>query len=141
MKLRWKMTVVGVIVVAFCAYLLLRSDNSAKMAVEKTRRVLHQQGFKTDLAEFDFSTSAELRAREAVLTATAPDRYSKPFHDHPTLMTAVGLDSAIVVWKQDWVKGQYAELSWPEFREALNVNRTLWTPYVKRRCPVPSASP
>ena len=39
------------------------ADNAGQKAVEETRQALHQQGFKTDLADFNFSMSAEMRAR------------------------------------------------------------------------------
>lgn len=70
-----------------------QSDTSAQKAVEETRQNLRQQGFKPDLSDFDFSTSAEIRAREAILKATAPDFHSEPFHDHPNLMEIVGSNS------------------------------------------------
>ena len=54
--------------VTAAAALLLFSRNSAKTALEETRRALRQQGFKIDLAEFDLSASAEFHARAAALT-------------------------------------------------------------------------
>jgi hypothetical protein len=40
---------------------------AAQQSFEKTRLELQGQGFKTDLTNFDFSTSTELRAREEAL--------------------------------------------------------------------------
>ena len=108
-----------------------QSDTSAQKAVEETRQNLRQQGFKPDLSDFDFSTSAEIRAREAILKATAPDFHSEPFHDHPNLMEIVGSNSVIVVWKQDSLERANTSwpvnndmLTWEEFREALQINQT-----------------
>jgi len=108
-----------------------QSDTSAQKAVEETRQNLRQQGFKTDLSDFDFSTSSEMRAREAILKATAPDFHSEPFHDHPNLMEIVGSNSVIVVWKQDSLERANTSwpvnndmLTWAEFREALQINQT-----------------
>lgn len=123
----WILVVFGVI----CAVLLSRPDKNAQKAaqkaVEATRLALRQQGFKTDLADFDFSTSAELRAREAILRNAVANRNPNPFVDHPNLMEAVGTNSAIVVWKQNSLKRQYSsgpgnnnELNWDEFRDAIN---------------------
>lgn len=129
-KLLWKIAAVLVIVGVIGAVFLSRPDNSAQKAVEETRRALRQQGFKTDLADFDFSTSSELRAREAALTAIASSRFSEPFHDHPNLMEVMGNDSAVVVWKQDSLKRQFNswpnnsdQLTWDEFRDAVNENQ------------------
>jgi hypothetical protein len=126
-KLLWTSAVVLVVVGVICAVSLSHRDSTAQKAMEETRQALRQQGFKTDLADFDFSTSAELRAREAILKATVPDRRSEPFVNHPNLMEAVGMNSAIVVWKQNSLKRQYPsgpgnnyELNWNEFRDAIN---------------------
>ena len=54
-------------------------DNAGLKTVADARQSLREQGFKTDLADFDFSTTTELRAREAILKATTPDYRSEPF--------------------------------------------------------------
>src|SRR5882762_398989 len=103
MKLGQKITV-GLLVVSIggvlCAFFLLRSDNSEQKAVEETRRVLRQQGFKVDLAEFDFSTTDELRARAAALTTLGHTVRPAAPPDNLDLMTPTGSNMAIVVWKQ-----------------------------------------
>jgi len=129
---------------ALCALVLLRSAGSEQRAVEATRRALRQQGFKTDLADFDFSTSPELRARAAALTRgefsrgnTRDSGYgwsSLARPDHPDLMTAVGTDAALAVWKQEkllFYPNSYPSLPgyqpgqdlWQTLRETLNENQ------------------
>jgi len=123
----------GIVILATASALLeLHQVNAVERDVAETRQTLRQQGFKTDLADFDFSTSAELRAREAALVATTPPRFSEPFHDHPNLMEIIGNDSAIVVWEQPSLKRQYNsrpdnsdQITWDEFRDALNENRPV----------------
>src|ERR1035437_5575444 len=110
MKKRW-ITIVGLMVVVMgAAAFLFFSHDSAQTALEETRRALRQQGFKIDLAEFDFSTSPELRARATALPEA--DRGGPPFHpdesarragliqDRLDLMSVVGSNAALVVWKQ-----------------------------------------
>lgn len=107
-------------------------DNAGLKIVADARQSLREQGFKTDLTDFDFSTSPELRAREAILKATTSTKgLSQPFVNYPNLMEAVGTNSAIVVWKLGTLKRQYRswpdnsdELTWEEFREAINTNQT-----------------
>jgi hypothetical protein len=133
MKLRWKITIgvaVGVVVVGG---LLSRPNRSEQIALEETRRVVRQQGFKTDLAEFNFATSAESRARETALTnAGAPHstprdmatgRQNLIFEDSPNLMTATGSKTALVVWKQELLPGSSGADLWPILREILNERR------------------
>jgi hypothetical protein len=110
-------------------------DPRAGRAVAETRQLLRQQGFKTDLAEFDFSTSPELRARETVLANTAHFQFDGPFPEHPFLMQPIGNDAAIVVWKMDSLKkgnpstwDESDPLTWEKFRAAINANQSLYDP-------------
>jgi hypothetical protein len=48
--------------------LLLNSSSADEKAAKKVRLMLRAQGFKTDLSEFDFSTTPEFRTRMASLT-------------------------------------------------------------------------
>ena len=65
---RSKTTLGLVALVALAAVILLRRDGNERKSAQDTRRELRRQGFKTDLADFNFSTSDELRARAAALT-------------------------------------------------------------------------
>ena len=114
---------------------LPHSSAGALKAVADTRQSLRKQGFKTDLADFDFSASPELRAREAVLTNTVHYRFEGSIPEHPNLMPPVGDASAIVVWKLDSLKrenrssyGDSDRLPWDEFRDAVNQNQPLYGP-------------
>src|SRR5882724_4915798 len=98
-----------------------RGKADGKLLVEKTRQELRRQGFKTDLSDFDFMTSAELRRRESALTAYGMT--SGPFYDHPNLMNPAGTDSAIVVWKQKWPRTEQDQILWPVLRQAMEENR------------------
>ena len=125
-----KTAVVLIIVGAIWAAFISRPDIGAQQAVVATRQMLRDQGFKTDVADFDFSTPTELRAREAILTNAIASRNPNPFVNHPNLMETVGNDSAIVVWKQDSLKKNYPswphnsdKLTWEELREAINTNQ------------------
>jgi len=128
----WKIAAVLAVVGVIIAVFLMHMDNAAQKAVKETRQALRQQGFKTDLADFDFSTSPELRAREAILNATVPtNNLSVPFQDRPNLMEAVGTNSAVAVWELPRLKKQYPswpgnndKLTWEEFRKAINSNST-----------------
>ncbi len=100
---------------------------AAHESIEKTRLELREQGFKTDLTNFDFSTSPELRARQEILEATIPNRKTAPFLDHPNLMEPAGSNQVIVVWEQDtlrrktpaWPNSSY-DLTWEDFSDAIN---------------------
>jgi hypothetical protein len=144
MKRRWIILVGLLAVAALCGLLLgLRGDSEQK-AVEETRRAMHQEGFKTDLAEFDFSASEEERARAAALTRGEFSRtYNRESNygwgslsraEHPDLMAAAGTDAAVVVWKQKellfppnsyprWRGHEPGGDLWPALRTTLSENR------------------
>ena len=144
MKRRWIIAVGILAVVALGPLLLWRSGGSEQRVVEETRRALRQQGFKTDLSEFDFSTANQLRARAAALTR---GEFSRTYNsdsnygwgslnrvEHPDLLAVAGTDAALVVWKQDklpfhpnsypsWPGHQPGGDLWPALRTALTENR------------------
>lgn len=136
---RRRIILLGIAVLgAICALLFLPSASSERKAVEKTRRELQQQGFKTDLSEFNLSTSPELRARASALTnAVFGNRdYRRPVPVSPALksLRAVGSNSALVVWKEENLDDQqdYIELrrysgesTWAMIRQKCDEDRAL----------------
>ncbi len=121
-NLLWKVAALLILAGALFAIILSRPDTAAQQAVVQTRSALRQQGFKTDLADFDFSTALGLRAREAVLLA-APNRGENPFRDFPNLMSPVDSDSVIVFWQEEFPRTQSGDVLWPLLREAMDEDR------------------
>jgi len=99
---------------------------AAQNALAQTRRELQQEGFKTDLTNFDFSTSPELQAREVVLISTLTNRLVIPFPGQPNLMEPTGNNQAVVAWEQATLRLQspspwgVRDLTWENFRQAIN---------------------
>ena len=130
-KLPYKSVVALIVVGAICALFVAHPVVSAQKQVQRTRQNLRRQGFKTDLSDFDFSTSFELRSREAILKAAASPFRSGPARDDQNLMETVGAASVIVVWKQDSLKRASPSwpdnndvLPWEEFRAMLHTSQT-----------------
>jgi len=98
----WRWVVIAVVVVSGSAYADVSSNAviAAQKSLEQTRLELQAQGFKTDLTNFDLSTSPDSRAREAVLKAAGANRISSPPIAHPDLMEPTASNQAIVVWEQ-----------------------------------------
>jgi hypothetical protein len=65
--LHWKSIWIPTVLFLSCGASFSRADESGQKAVAETLQSLRKAGFKTDLADFDLSTSPELRAREAIL--------------------------------------------------------------------------
>src|SRR3989442_12617621 len=125
MKVRWKITAGLVALVTVGAVMLFRPDDTEQKALEETRRALRQQGFKTDLTEFNFSASAEFRARTAALTFAGPHLRRPPLPEgNPELMMPVGSNAARVIWQEFKLASSYSgEDVWLALRESLNENR------------------
>ena len=123
MKARWKIMVVLAAAGVLCVFFLLRSDRSEQNALEETRRLLRQQGFKTDLAEFNFSASEELRARGSALTTLGHTLRPAGPADNLDLMTSVGSNSALVVWRQEKLQNYSGDDPRPTLRATLNESR------------------
>src|SRR5436309_15237785 len=123
MKARWKIMVVLAAAGVLCVFFLLRSDRSEQNALEETRRLLRQQGFKTDLTEFNFSASEELRARAAALTNLGHTVRPAGPSDDLNFMTSMGANSALVIWRQQKLQNYSGEDLWPTLRGTLNERR------------------
>ena len=116
------------VLVTVCAVLFSRSPNREQRALEETRRALRQQGFKTDLSDFDLSTSPEERSRAAVLATTsraALTNRSRPILiESPAFINSIGKDAAIVVWRCEKLEGNYGNDLWPDLRDRVATNQT-----------------
>jgi hypothetical protein len=126
-----KMLPLRVWIAIIAAPFVAHADDLGPQLVAEVRQALRQQGFKTDLSEFNLSTSPVMRAREAILKAAVPEQTSGPSPFQINLMETVGTNSAIVLWKQDRLKLQYrlwpenkAEMSWQSLGKMLNENRS-----------------
>lgn len=135
------------VVAGIAVYFLVRPDNGPQKAVEETRRQLREQGFKTDLAEFDFSAPNEYRARVGALTnavtSVRPGNYEEAARRSlriqiiPDFMQTIGSGCAMVVWKQEKLMAdentvyalrlaaQSGNDLWSALRESFNDDREL----------------
>lgn len=127
--LNWHWIAMSIVIVSVFAQADAPVDGvtAAQRTLEQTRRELQEQGFKTDLTNFDFSTSPELQAWEVILISTVTNRHVTHFLDHPDLMEPTDSNKVIVVWEQNslrrqspsWPDASY-ELTWEDFRQAIN---------------------
>lgn len=77
------------------------SDYS-KSTAREIRKAFHEQGFKTDLSDFNFTVPKEMSDRASALTSDIPGNGNRPatFLNDADLLTPTGDHSAVVVWKQ-----------------------------------------
>jgi len=134
MRLRWKIAVAVAVTATLLAVLVVwitRRQNT----LEETAQALRRHGFKTELTEFDFSTSPEMRARAAVLAqadlitpgiqGTDYSRRSVLWQNGSVMMSLVNTNAAMVVWRHEQLRrfAGVGEDLWPGLREILNENR------------------
>jgi hypothetical protein len=140
--LRWKSVWIPTVIGLFCWPSFSRADDAGQKAVAETRQALRQEGFKTDLADFDLSTTPELRAREAILMEAVTEPTQSGYKSHqaslPTtiswdsnplyLMENVESNSAVVVWKLVWPEKPWPHAlplySWADFHKAVDAKGT-----------------
>ncbi len=96
----------------------------------KTRQILRQKRFKTDLSEFDLSSPPQMMEREAILKAAVSGNTGSAFAARQDFMEPIGIHSAIVVWRQDILKtrngnwpNERDELTWDDLRKTLVANQ------------------
>lgn len=125
--MRWILLTLLIIIGIVCATVYYRSVKNSPQTLEKIRQKLSDEGFKTDLNDFNFSTSPEERAREAAITATSPGRNGANFLVEPDLMEVADSHSAVVVWQQPLLRvpdpqeeGKYDMISWDDFRQFVD---------------------
>jgi hypothetical protein len=106
-----------------CALFLWPNDSGIQKAVEKTRQSLRQQGFKTDLAEFNFSSPPEARRFENALTAFSRTQLGQRFVT-PDLLTGAGSNAAVVIWQQDWMEVRSQAISLSELAGETEAKRS-----------------
>jgi hypothetical protein len=66
--------------------------------VKATRELLREEGFKTELSDFDFSIPPEVRTRSAVLTNPSQSGFGLEAR-LPEIMNLAGSNSAVVAWR------------------------------------------
>ncbi len=124
---------------AILAALLLWPGAAERRALEKTRQRLRREGFKIDLTEFNFSTSPEMRLREAALTNADPVTSRRmdseagrrfQLRDRIDLMKPVSSDAAVVFWRLKQLPAttwsvETLEDFWPSLREIMNADQPL----------------
>lgn len=124
--MRWKVSVSLMILGACFAVFVSLVDGTGKRAVAEARQVLRREGFKTELAEFDFSTAPELRSREHAVTNASfgwsnwgNDYQRRSFlnQETPSLMERIADDAVLVVWQQERLPSREGENLWPRYRE------------------------
>lgn len=121
-KLWWKVGL-AVVVLGLIIHFLPSGGNQGPTIFEKTRQSLRSQGFKTDLADFNSLTSPEMRVREDILMATAPDFRFGP-RVYPTLMEAGESNTAFVIWKLNSLKTPHNnKVGWNALRIFTNQNK------------------
>jgi len=122
----WVLVIAGLCIIFYP----LHPDDAALRAVAETRQALRAQGFKTDLADFNFSTTSEQHAREAILHNTIGPPGPRPIIYYPNLQQPIGNNSAMVVWKLESLEpvlqvsgNDNTEVSWNGFRAVINQNQ------------------
>lgn len=124
-KVIW-MILLGVLVLS-TSLTLFQSllGSSQQLVIAAIRRAMREQGFKTDLADFNLTTDAATRARTAALLTFANGPGLDAGGDELELLPAVSNDTASILWKEDSLKAGSHRLDWSVLHTALDPNHGL----------------
>lgn len=99
-------------------------DSAVKKALEETRQSLRQQGFKTDLTDFDLSAPPDVRARSDDIVNNSMSLPPGPTRPRFNSAPLAGTDSIVVLWREDGLQGYSQEgetvVHWPELQELMD---------------------
>lgn len=108
---------------------LLQRHRASRMqhVAADIRRAMREQGFKTDLADFNFTADAATRLRTEALSFgwSVPELSTN--EDELELLPAVSNDTATVIWKQDSLKFWKKRRDWDPFSWQLASNNLHWS--------------
>ncbi len=104
--------------VAFYGY-RQQSGNSLRASVEESRRQLRQQGFRTDLANFNFTLPAEFSARANAITSAGQAVRSLRNANEIQLMQTVGTNVAVAISPVEIIETYQATNLWPLVKDEL----------------------
>jgi hypothetical protein len=133
MKRRWKIALCLLLLAIIAGGFLFSRKSRAEGELEETKQALRKQGFKTELADFEFSIPDDVRQRTAILATTTRQAMKNPQRADPIfghrdlqLMSPLGSNTSIVIWKERELRDrntiypgyEFNDL-WPLFREHL----------------------
>jgi hypothetical protein len=122
-KVAWLMLLGVLVLSTLLALFGPHHDPRLRQAVADTRQQLRNQGFKTDLADFDVTTDPAMQARVALLTM-----FDKPLPldasgDQLDLLPVATNDTASIIWQQDPLQLRTGTFQWSALRAVLATNR------------------
>lgn len=111
-----------VVVTALSALFQWCRGRNVQREFADTRRALREQGFKTNLADFNVITDPATRARATALTVFNEPLGLDSNGDQLDLLPRVSDDAAAVIWKQDSLTVGHGILQWSDLHAVLDAN-------------------
>lgn len=102
------------------ALIQMHQNADVKRDLADARQLLREQGFKTDLADFNFKTDAAAQTREAALTVFSGMVRPATPDETINLMPLAADDAAIVIWKEDRLKSESGPVHWADLHDSLD---------------------
>lgn len=118
MNHRLKLASVALAVIAILLWLLL-PHNKARLAAERTRRSLREQGFKIDLSQFDLSMPSGLGTNNEMLMDAADASRNIVALRGLDLMRPISSNTAMVTWSQDNPVAEIDDYFWAGLGKTL----------------------
>jgi hypothetical protein len=116
----WLRILSALLIVAACLYGCRQlSNDSLHTSIEQTRRKLRQQGFRTELYDFNFALPAEIAARANAIISAGQAIRSLRNANELELMQTVGTNVAVAVSPIEIIETYQATNLWPLVKDEL----------------------
>jgi hypothetical protein len=124
-KVTWSMLLFLVVVVSMLPPLFQwHQASGVHQAVADIRRTMREQGFKTDLADFNHTNDAATQARVEMLTVFVNGPELNSANGQLNLLPADTNGAATIIWKQELLKTATNDVHWSDLHAILDTN--LW---------------
>lgn len=102
------------------ALLCLQPNDDIQKSLADTRQSLRAQGFKTDVADFDFSATGDLRARAEDIRSAGTSLPPALNNFELDLQPLADTESVAALWKLDHVKLRDSRITWQTFHDRID---------------------
>lgn len=121
-----------VLAAGFIVLLLLKDTGSGPRLLDNTLKDLQQQGFKTNVSQFNFSTTPAEQERQSALLSWASNQSLELPREWPSLEETISDGSRVVIWQQDMLRWPHAtgadgndQITWGEIGEPLDEAKAI----------------
>ena len=118
---KWRKILGSLLIVAIVIYGYRRwTEHRPRVSVEEIRRPLRQQGFRTELSDFNFTSPADTSARASAIISAGQAVRTLHNVDELQLMETVGTNVALAISSVAIIESYQTTNLWPLVKKELS---------------------